>query len=406
MKKSNEHIKEIQTKFFVMQNKKDLLDLLNFVNKYIYKEKAYKIKLKQLTYYADYRRCNNRYQTFFIKKKSGGNRQINAPADTLNYILRSLNYVLQCVFEPHKAATGFVPGKSIVDNAKLHIDKPYVFNIDLKDFFPSIELYRVKAIFKLPPFNLNEEKEPLSFFLANLVCHPMEVERLNKLGEWVKVIKPVLPQGAPTSPTITNIIANRLDRRLTGLAKRFNVAYSRYADDITFSSNKNIFYDQGVFIKEMERIISVESFTINSKKVRLQNQAFRQEVTGLIVNEKVNVRKRYIKQIRMWLYLWEKYGIVVANEKFINDYKTDKGHVKKGIPDIVNVLDGKLEYLKMVKGEKDPTYQKLLKRFERLRNSQDPLNNVLETWENEGIEKAMDLYYSNHKKYINGKEQK
>jgi hypothetical protein len=251
-------------------------------------------------------------------------------------------------------------------------------------------------VFTLPPFNFKGEKEPIAYLIANLVCHPIEVERQDKDGNWIKTVKPVLPQGAPTSPTITNIIAQRLDRRLTGLAKRFKVTYSRYADDITFSSNKNVFFKNSDFNKELERIISVENFTINQKKVRSQKDVFRQEVTGLIVNEKVNVRRRYIKQIRMWLYLWEKYGYVIAQEKFVKDYKLDKGHIKRGTPNLINVLDGKLEYLKMVKGINSGTYNKLKSRFDKLTDCQNPLNQVLEIWEKESIDEAMKIFYSNH----------
>src|SRR5690606_27764009 len=120
-------------------------------------------------------------------------------------------------------------------------------------------------------------------------------------------IKTVLPQGSPTSPILTNMLCRKLDRRLTGLAKRYNLTYTRYADDITFSSSHNIYNDE-VFDKELKRIIEEDqNLVINPKKTRLQKAGYRQEATGLIVNDKVNVRKRYVKQIRMWLYYWEKY---------------------------------------------------------------------------------------------------
>jgi len=124
----------------------------------------------------------------------------------------------------------------------------------------------------------------------------------------------------------------------------------------------------------------------------LQKSAHRQEVTGLIVNDKVNVRKRYIKQIRMWLYYWEKYGYEKAQQIFIKDYIADKGHVKKGKPNLVNVLDGKLEFLKMVKGFQDATYLKLKQRFDSLSEKNSPLNEVLDIWEQEGIEKAIEIF--------------
>ncbi len=127
----------------------------------------------------------------------------------------------------------------------------------------------------------------------------------------------------------------------------------------------------------------------------MQKQGFKQEVTGLIVNEKVNVTQRYIKQIRMWLYYWEKYGYEKAQLIFIRDYDFDKGHVKKGAPKIENVLEGKLEFLRMVKGTEDSTYQSLKKRLDKLTFKTSNLANLIDVWEKEGIEKAMELFPKN-----------
>jgi len=118
----------------------------------------------------------------------------------------------------------------------------------------------------------------------------------------------------------------------------------------------------------------------------------RQEVTGLTVNEKVNVQKRYIKQIRMWIYYWEKYGYLRAAQLFLNDYRKDKGHIMQGMPNLVNVLSGKLDFLKMVKGVEDGTYIKLIQRFDNLSGYTSQLNSVLDIWEKEGVEKAMEVY--------------
>ncbi|HOV84624.1 MAG TPA: reverse transcriptase family protein [Paludibacteraceae bacterium] len=370
MKIEQQHIDLIRQKFASMQNKEDLVSLLSEAKNILYGKECKPFELRSITYYANPDLCKKRYSIFTIKKKSGGERIINAPVKGLKSILRSLNFVLQCMYEPHKAANGFVLNKSIVDNAKVHVGNYYVYNIDLKDFFHSFDRNRVKMAFLFEPFNLNGDREPLAFLLACLCTHPFEVN-----GEIINV----LPQGSPTSPTITNILCKKMDRRLTGLAKRFGAKYTRYADDITFSSLHNIYNDNGDFKKELERIISEDNLLkingnekviglplkINSDKTRLQKSAYRQEVTGLIVNEKVNVRKRYVKQIRMWLYYWEKYGYEKAQQIFTRDYITDKGHVKKGKPNLINVLDGKLKFLKMVKGEEDSTYKTLKRRFEK-----------------------------------------
>jgi hypothetical protein len=150
-----------------------------------------------------------------------------------------------------------------------------------------------------------------------------------------------LPQGAPTSPTISNIICERLDRRLSGLAKRFGLNYSRYADDITFSSMHSVYEKNSEFINELHRIIADQSFDIKDSKTRLQKSGYKQEVTGLVVNQQANVNKRYIKELRMWIYLWEKYGYNTAYKYFVVKYIKDKGHIMKGKPDMANVISGK-----------------------------------------------------------------
>lgn len=401
MKIEQAHIDQIRKQFAELQSKEDLVKLLSDAKNILYGEECKPVQLKSLTYYANPTLCKKRYQNFTIKKKSGADRTIHAPMKGLKSILRSLNFVLQCVYEPHEAATGFVLEKSIVDNAKKHEGHHYVLNMDLKDFFHTFDRNRVKMGFIYEPFNLNGDKEPLAFLLASLCTHPFEID-----GE----VKTVLPQGSPTSPTLTNILCKKLDRRLTGLANRFGATYTRYADDITFSSPHNIYqrvenpvlnekggYDD--FISELGRLIQEEKLVINPKKTRLQKAGYRQEATGLIVNDKVNVRSRYVKQIRMWLYYWEKYGYEKAEQIFKRDYIADKGHVKNINAHLVNVLDGKLEFLKMVKGVEDGTYIGLKDRFDNLTGlkeakdqSKIDLNSVLNTLVNQGLNKAMNLY--------------
>jgi retron-type reverse transcriptase len=390
MKIEQAHIDQIRKQFAELQSKEDLVKLLSDAKNMLYGEECKPVQLKSLTYYANPTLCKKRYQTFTIKKKSGADRTIHAPVKGLKSILRSLNFVLQCVYEPHKAATGFVLEKSIVDNAKKHVGHHYVLNMDLKDFFHTFDRNRVKMGFIYEPFNLNGEREPLAFLLASLCTHPLEID-----GE----VKTVLPQGSPTSPTLTNILCRKLDRRLTGLAKRFGAVYTRYADDITFSSYHNI-YKNEEFQKELKRIIEEDQkLVINPKKTRLQKSGYRQEATGLIVNDKVNVLRRYVKQIRMWLYYWEKYGYEKAEQIFKRDYIADKGHVKKMNAQLVSVIDGKLLFLKMVKGAEDGTYKKLKERFDKLTglkekkdNEKIDLNSVLNTLLNQGLNKAMNLY--------------
>ena len=259
-------------------------------------------------------------------------------------------------------------------------------NIDLKDFFPSIDASRVWGRLLHPPFNLKStpERKHIANMIKTLCCTELEVERY-KDGEWKKEKKLVLPQGAPTSPTLTNAICDKLDRRLTGVAKRFGLNYSRYADDITFSSSHNSFKNQmgelesiysqnSTFKKELLKVIHEQNFHIKESKVRLQKRGYKQEVTGIIVNNKINVSRTYIKNLRHLIYFWEKFGFEKASELFLKKYILDKGHLKKVKPNMAMVIDGKLLYLKMVKGDRDKTYLKLKERFDNLINNNSTTN--------------------------------
>lgn len=235
----------------------------------------------------------------------------------------------------------------------------YVFNLDLKDFFPSIEQARVWKRLQLEPF-----KFPVS--IANIIAGMCCMKEIIQMADGGQTVRYVLPQGAPTSPIITNMICDNLDRRLAGVAKRFGLNYTRYADDITFSSMHNVYQENGVFRKEVWRIIEEQRFVVNDKKTRLQKKGSRHEVTGIIVSDKINVTRDYVRDIRNILYMWEKYGYGVAFAKFFPKYKAEKGHLKKGNPDLINVIDGKLQYLKMIKGQEDSVWQRLYSRFQAL----------------------------------------
>ena len=239
----------------------------------------------------------------------------------------------------------------------------YILNIDLKDFFPSIQQARVWKRLQVPPFNFSQ---PIASLLAGLCC--MKEIREERTNEKTAVY--VLPQGAPTSPIITNMICDKLDYYLSRLAKRFNMNYTRYADDITFSSMRFVYGKSGKFMSELSRIITRQGFAINESKTRLQRKGARQEVTGIIVSDKLNVTQKYVRDIRNILYIWDRYGYNTAYSKFFPKYKEEKGHIKKGNPDLINVIDGKLMYLKMVKGEEDSVYKRLHTKFCKLTDKQ------------------------------------
>jgi len=411
---NKQKIQIIRDRFATMQNVEELVQLLNFAKGILYPptEKTKPIQLKSVTFYANFLLSQQkRYKSFSIKKKSGGERIISAPHPTLKLIQRCLNLLLTALYEPHQAVMGFVPNRNIVENAKVHVGKKYVFNIDLKDFFPSIELHRIKAVLKLPPFNLNEDREKLAYMIANLCCHVTnneeEILPKYKVGDGYDLAyfdelksRAFLPQGAPTSPVLSNIICQKLDRRLNGLAKKVGVKYTRYADDITFSADSDVF--NLTFKAEMRRIVEEQRFIINEKKVRLQGIGYKQEVTGLVVNEKVNVSKKYVREIRTILHNWEKLGEAEAEKVFLSFYIPQKGHIKKGKPNFRNVLWGKLQFLAMVRGKEDVIVMRYIEQYNRLNPKPITVDlqnlslaDILAVWETNGIEKAMELYYSN-----------
>lgn len=348
-----ECLEEIREGWPHVKTKESLLSILNVALTFLYGRDARKLTLRMLNYYAYSSHNKKRYVTFQVpKKKKGEFRTIDAPCAGLKMIQRALNLIFQTIYTPHEAAMGFVPQRSVVTNARVHVGQKYVYNIDLKDFFPSITSGRLFKRLQVAPFSMDKK---MASIVTDLCCYT------NADG------KNVLPQGAPTSPTITNFISEHLDRKLSKLARAYGMKYTRYADDITFSCSSNMFAEDGKFCKSLHNIIEKEEhFTINPDKTRICHVGERQEVTGLTVNERPNVTRRYIKQVRLFLHIWEAKGLPEAQRLFEKHYTPKTTRPNVGIPHIENVIAGKLLYLKMVKGEDDGTYMKLYEHFLKL----------------------------------------
>lgn len=322
--------------------------------------------IQQLTFYANTNNVptDKRYHTFEIpKKKKGEFRQISTPVRQLKNIQYFIKLMLEELYIPHACVMGFVKKRSVVDNAKKHLNKYYVQNLDIKDFFPSITQDMILRCLISNPYNINYN---VAFLIARLCCIRLDDE------------SKVLPQGSPTSPILANIVCSRLDVALMSLAKQFHLDYTRYADDMTFSGQYNSFKDQGRFMNLLTSIIERYGLKINPEKKRIQKHGSRQEVTGIIISSKTNVRRKYIKEIRSMLHNWESYGYAKANKRFVDCYQQGGRKKYNTVPDMKNVIDGKLEYLKMVKGQGDITYLKLKDRFDRLVNQSE--TKVLQTW--------------------------
>lgn len=342
-----------------MESKEDLLFLLNLIKQDEMAQagmsEAFRpFTMQHINYYCNPNHAFHRYKQFYISKKSGGWRKITAPRNpSFKAILHYTNEIFKAVYTPSDHAMGFAEGRSVATNAAMHQGQNYVFNIDLKDFFPSIDQARVWKRLQLQPICI---KKPMANILAGLCAMKQKDDAGN--------VSYVLPQGAPTSPIISNMVCDTLDRRLAGLARRFGLNYSRYADDITFSSMHNVYQTGSEFRLEMERIIASQGFRINEAKTRLQKIGARQEVTGIIVSEKLNVPRNYVRNLRNILYIWQKHGYSIAHDRFIRVYPHD--FTSLHTPDMINVIDGKLMYLKMVKGESDSVYKRMKTQFDKM----------------------------------------
>lgn len=266
-------------KFCEIQTRNELADFL-------------KIPRSKLAYVLFVKKTENCYSSFEIPKKNGNSRLIYSPIDELKSIQHRL---AQALWDYHESiwkeqrirpniSHGFEKGKSVITNAKIHRNKRYVLNLDLEDFFHSFHFGRVQGFFeKNRSFHLPHE---VAVTIAQIACYDGR-----------------LPQGAPSSPIITNLICQILDMRLLRLAKKYKLDYSRYADDLSFSTNISTFLDkQEVFRAEVSAEIQNAGFTVNTKKTRLQFRDSRQEVTGLVVNKKISVNKTYYKRTRAMAY--------------------------------------------------------------------------------------------------------
>ena len=334
----------------------DCKDFLSLLNHILVEERGDRVSLfsqKQLLFFSNIS-CNKRlYKTFTIPKKSGGCRQILAPERNLKEMQRCLNRILQAMYQAPSCANGFIPHRSIAHNASIHVGNKYVFNTDLKDFFTSITYDNVYKSLIIRPF---EFPAIIARTIAGLCCTEINIDGQSQFA---------LPQGAPTSPIVANIVCLPLDRKCAGLARRFSASYSRYADDITFSCDKNAFFPGSDFMLEFQRIIESQFFCINHTKDRVQNYAGRQEVTGVVVNKKVNVSKQYIRDLDNLLFIWERYGREMAKIKYCHHHPEARG--RQGFDkSFERIIIGRLNYLRMIRGKDDHLYQKLSSRLNSL----------------------------------------
>lgn len=265
-----------------------------------------KISVNELRFLAFNRSVSkvSHYVRFKIPKKTGGERLISAPMSRLK---STQHWILQNILEKvslHEAAHGFVSQKSIVSNATPHLKSEVVVNLDMKDFFPTITQERVKGVFRKLGYSHNIATT------LSLICTEPATEGVELDGEtwYIATGERHLPQGAPTSPALTNILCRRLDNRLKGLADKLGFIYTRYADDMTFSGKKEGIKNVNTLLKAVNQIVTDEGLTVHPDKTKVMRKGTRQEVTGITVNETPSVCRKKLKQFRALLYQLEKDG--------------------------------------------------------------------------------------------------
>lgn len=311
---------------------------------------------RKIRYFYYVLQISTHYKPLEIPKKNGGIRDILAPEDQLKHLQKKIAELLEQLYKPRSCTKAFVKGLSIYENAKPHTRKSFVFNIDLKDFFPTINFGRVFGLLSSQPYNLKKET-------AAVIAHLCTVDG-------------ALPQGAPSSPIISNMICSKLDRQLIQIAAKNRATVTRYADDITFSflgpaeclpdeivkthneSWHHSYIDCEVGA-ELVEIIRSNGFSINDTKTRLQSKNQKQVVTGLTVNKKVNIDRRYIRKTSAILHSIETLGAEDASAIFKEKVGDEDRSLERH-------LIGRLLYIYQIKGVQSPVYTKLAVRFNGL----------------------------------------
>lgn len=286
-----------------IQSTRDLADLLNTTNQNLFRV---------------YHEINSHYKRVTIPKRNGTNRVLHIPDDTLKSIQKKiLVHILENI-PVSKYATAYIKGKNLSANALPHIKHKYLLKIDIKDFFPSItylQVYTTAFNSKIFPIQVGQ-------ILSSLCCR-----------------NDCLPQGTPTSPYLSNVVMKSFDNCIGEWCNNRDISYTRYCDDLTFSSNSPM---GNLYVKVCD-MLECMGFEINDRKTHFITNKSQQKVTGLVVNEKVSLPKDYKRNLRQELYFVEKYGI---EDAIIKGGKHD--FIKQDIPQsdsYYSYLIGKTNYV-------------------------------------------------------------
>lgn len=268
----------------------------------------------------EYEHKYKRYNYFKLKKRDGKFREIMSPAKDLKYIQKWILVNIVSKYVLADSCKGFRKSISIFDNAKVHENSEVILKVDLLKFYDTITEKRVYGVFKSLGYVNN-----LAYSLAKITTakhresywNDFDENSKEVLKELVENKPPILPQGAPTSPMLSNILATKMDYRFEALARKLNFNYSRYADDLTFSIKKE---GKLPSLKLITTIIADEGFFINTKKTKYMKKGCKQYVTGLTTTNGTNVSKEYRKTITEHIYYCRKFGVDSHLEKRVVDF--------------------------------------------------------------------------------------
>ena len=287
-------------------------------------------QLRWLAFHTDVA-TRTHYVKFQVPKKSGGTRTLAAPHRKLKDAQRWILANVAGKFPVTDAAHGFVAGRGIVTNANPHVGKAVVVNLDLSDFFPSVAFPRVRATFERYGYSGS-----VATVLA-LLCTECPRAAVTYAGvKYEAATGPRgLPQGAPTSPAISNQVARKLDKRLLGVARKLGLAYTRYADDLTFSGGPELNEKVGWLLAKVRNVARSEGFAVNEKKTRVMRRSAAQTVTGVVVNDKPSISRDELRRLRAILHRAQTQGLEAQN--------------RDGRPNFREWLAGKIAFVSMVR---------------------------------------------------------
>jgi len=314
------------------------------------------LPLTKLAWLADYHGHNagekvkkkQHYHYVWIKKRSGGERLLEAPKPLLKALQKRILRDILNKVPPHPSAHAYTPKKSIRSNAQPHCGKYIVIKADLASFFPSITTKRVAAIFRGLGYNVE-----ISHWLARLCTNivPYDIMKKERFDTFLTYRH--APQGAPTSPALANLAAWGMDCRLAGLAKKWSMTYTRYADDLTFSADEAAIKGKSLnwFVKYLRGIVRDEKFGWNKEKLKIVRRGGRQFVTGLTVNVKPNIGRKEYDTLKAILHNCVKHGLASQNREKIANFRAH--------------LEGRVSFVTSVNPARGQKLQAILNKVDR-----------------------------------------